>query len=162
MLCQKALWYRGIYPVLAQIAICRELWIFVLFFGSKIFVCAILYAFSIAARSIFSPCRKSALTEPPFNLFWTLALILAKLRKCKISCLVGFIEWKTSVYFCPLFCTFQPPLTLLTNSALWYCRGLFKRVSRGLKPLPRSFKRPFTSLADFTNHRQSKRTHQRA
>ena len=80
-----------------------------------------------SAWSIFLSCKKSAFTEPPFKLFWTLALILAKLvfkkcgeyflvqnlghnhlKKCKISCLVGFIEWKTSVYFCPLLVLFKP------------------------------------------------------
>ena len=80
-----------------------------------------------SAWSIFPPCRKSALTEPPFKLFWRLALILAKvvfkkcceyllaqnlghdhLKECKISCLMGFIEWKTSVYFCPLLVLFKP------------------------------------------------------
>ena len=63
--------------------------------------------------SIFSPYQKSALTEPPFKLFWTSTMILAKLvfkqigeiflvqnlghdhlEKCKISCLVGFINEK--------------------------------------------------------------------
>ena len=32
--------------------------------------------------------------------------------------LVGFFEWETTVYFCPLFVHFKPLLTTLTNSAM--------------------------------------------
>ena len=80
-----------------------------------------------SAWSIFSSFKKLAFTEPSFKLFWTLTLILAKfvlkkcgeyllvqnlghnhLKKCKISCLVGFIEWKISVYICLLLVLFKP------------------------------------------------------
>ena len=40
-----------------------------------------------SAWSIFSPWKKSASAEAPFNLFWTLALILDKLvfKKCRVE-----------------------------------------------------------------------------
>ena len=81
--------------------------------------------------SIFSPYEKSASSDTLFKLFWTFTLILAKLsyKKCDENLLVqnlglnhlekcifclfgGFIEWKTSVYFCPLFTFFRTLLTL--------------------------------------------------
>ena len=68
--------------------------------------------------SIFSPCQKLASAEAPFNLFWTLTIILAKLsfqqcgennlvqnlgrdhpKKCKISCLVGLLNEKQGSSF---------------------------------------------------------------
>ena len=73
------------------------------------------------AWSNFSPCKRLASAEAPFNLFWTSALILAKLifkkcgeyflvqnlghnhlKKCKISCLEGLLNEKqvsTFVHF---------------------------------------------------------------
>ena len=43
---------------------------------------------------------------------------LNPLQKCIFCLFGGFIEWKTSVYFCPLFTFFKTLLTLLTYSAL--------------------------------------------
>ena len=39
-------------------------------------------------------------------------------QKVQFFWLGGFIEWETSVYFCPLLEFFKTPLTLLTYSAL--------------------------------------------
>ena len=66
-----------------------------------------------SARPIFSPYQKSASTEAPFNLFWTLTVILTifafwknyeknlvqnlghyHLKECKISCLGGLLKEK--------------------------------------------------------------------
>ena len=43
---------------------------------------------------------------------------LNHLKKCIFCLFGGFIEWKTSVYFCPLFIFFKTPLNLLTCSAV--------------------------------------------
>ena len=93
-----------------------------------------------SAWSIFSPCKRSASAEAPFNLFWTSALILAKLvfkkcgeyflvqnlghnhlKKCKISCLEGLLN-ENKCLLLSTFCSFQTPLTLLTYSAMVRCR----------------------------------------
>ena len=73
----------------------------------------------------------------PFKLFWTLTLILAKLKykecdekfvvqnlglnhlkKCIFCLLDELSEWEKSFYFCPLFIFFKTPLNLLTYSAM--------------------------------------------
>ena len=80
-----------------------------------------------SARPIFSPYQKSASTEAPFNLFWTLTVILTifafwkiykrslvqnlghyHLKKCKISCLGGLLKEKQESTF-DLFSNFQKP-----------------------------------------------------
>ena len=80
-----------------------------------------------SAWSIFSPCQKSASTGAPFNLFWTLTVILTifafwkiykrslvqnlghyHLKKCKISCLGGLLKEKQESTS-DLFSNFQKP-----------------------------------------------------
>ena len=80
-----------------------------------------------SARPIFSPYQKSASTEAPFNLFWTLTVILTifsfwkiyeknlvqnlghyHLKKCKISCLGGLLKEKQESTS-DLFSNFQKP-----------------------------------------------------
>ena len=87
--------------------------------------------------SIFSPYQKSASAEAPFNLSWTLIIILAifvfwksyetflvqnlghVLVKKTISFSSGvFFDWETSIYFCPLFVHFRTLWNTLTYSAV--------------------------------------------
>ena len=84
----------------------------------------------------------SALTEPPFRLFWTLASILAKLvfkkcgennlvqnlgrdhpKKCKMSCLVVLLNEKQGSSLAH-FLYFSNPLNLLTNCAMCVFSGV--------------------------------------
>ena len=103
-----------------------------------------------SAWSIFSPYKKSAWTEPPFKLFWTLTIILAKFsfqqcddiflgqnlghdhpKKCKISCLVGLLNEKQGSSFAH-FLYFSNPLTLLTNCAMdQYTNGSIDQWTNG-------------------------------
>ena len=87
--------------------------------------------------SIFSPCQKSTSTEAPFNLFWTLTMILAifvfwksyetflvqnlahiLVRNSFSSAFGCFFYWETSIYFCPLFVHFRTLSDTLTYSAM--------------------------------------------
>ena len=80
-----------------------------------------------SAGPIFSSYQKTASTEAPFNLFWTLTVILTifaswkifeknlvqnlghyHLKKCKSSCLGGFLKEKQESTF-DLFSNFQKP-----------------------------------------------------
>ena len=99
-----------------------------------------------SAWSIFSPNKNSALTEAPFNLFWTLTMILAifafwksheiflvqnlghkssqKVQNCQIW---EFLDWETTVYFWTFFGRLKTLLNPLTYSAMpWEvlnCKG---------------------------------------
>ena len=89
--------------------------------------------------SIFSPYQKSASAEAPFNLFWTLTMILAifafwksyemflvqnlghNLHKKWSFCHIWvFLEWETILYFWTFFGRSKILLNTLTYSALSY------------------------------------------
>ena len=91
-----------------------------------------------SAWPIFSPYQKSASTEAPFNLFWTLTVILTifafwkiyeknlvqnlghyHLEKCKISCLGGLLKEKQESTF-DLFSNFQKPYRPSCRIVQWW------------------------------------------
>ena len=97
-----------------------------------------------SAWSIFSPCQKSASTGAPFNLFWTLTVILTifafwkiykrslvqnlghyHLKKCKISCLGGLLKEKqesTSDLFFNIQKPYRPscPIVRWAKQITWF------------------------------------------